>query len=429
MPVFAGCSRRQLVRLARWGDVIEVRPGEVLIREGHPDYWFLVVLTGSVRLERAGQSVGVLRPGSHFGEVAIIGFRPQTATAIASEPTLLFVLGRRYVLSLAALDASIQHALFPTLPAGGYRELVRDMHEQGRPDWERLGSRRRREGGAPSERARPTGVHLTWAQAIQTLSGADGSKGGPSADSSIERLNRRQRALARVVAVIASCTAVVTVASVYHPPIAVVTPAAAIDVAQDISISGAPVHRLTGRYLLTPVHVDRPNLARTVFDLLSGDAIVRTNDHETQQLDPTVVQHSGRDAFLSSHRHAIEVAERALGIDRRRVRIVIRDRGILGPSAGLVYALAIVDMLDARDLAAGRVVAATGELMDDGTIGPIGFVAIKAQTAHEANAALFLVPWKQVLDPRTIEVAAEGVESLDDAVRFLETGRHASRSR
>src|SRR5688500_12949382 len=50
MPVVAGCSRRQIWRLGRWGDIIEVQPRSVLAREDRSNHWFFVVLSGSVKV-------------------------------------------------------------------------------------------------------------------------------------------------------------------------------------------------------------------------------------------------------------------------------------------------------------------------------------------------------------------------------------------
>src|SRR5688500_13374965 len=112
MPVFAGCTRRQMWRLARWGDVIEVPSGAVLAREDRSNHWFFVILAGSVKVTHRKRDVATLRRGGHFGEIAVIGFRPQPATVTATEKTVLFVLGRRQFVSLAAMDRAIQHALF-----------------------------------------------------------------------------------------------------------------------------------------------------------------------------------------------------------------------------------------------------------------------------------------------------------------------------
>jgi PDZ domain-containing protein len=72
--------------------------------------------------------------------------------------------------------------------------------------------------------------------------------------------------------------------------------------------------------------------------------------------------------------------------------IEIDAGGIGGPSAGLAFALDIVDELGEDDLSRGRTVVATGALGLDGTVLPIGGVRQKAIGAKEAGADIFLVP-------------------------------------
>lgn len=63
-----------------------------------------------------------------------------------------------------------------------------------------------------------------------------------------------------------------------------------------------------------------------------------------------------------------------------------------GPSAGLIFALSIVDKLTPGPLTDGRFVAGTGEITADGEVGPIGGIAFKMLKASEAGATVFLVP-------------------------------------
>ncbi|MPN14205.1 Peptide deformylase [bioreactor metagenome] len=68
------------------------------------------------------------------------------------------------------------------------------------------------------------------------------------------------------------------------------------------------------------------------------------------------------------------------------------DPAISGPSAGLVLALAVDDRLTPGDLTGGRVIAATGTIDPDGTVGSIGGLPSKVAGAKAAGAALFLIP-------------------------------------
>jgi Lon-like protease len=73
------------------------------------------------------------------------------------------------------------------------------------------------------------------------------------------------------------------------------------------------------------------------------------------------------------------------------VQIKIDAGGVGGPSAGLAFALDILQELG-TNVAHGHKVAATGELALDGTVGPIGGVKQKTLGAREAGVDVFLVP-------------------------------------
>ncbi|MFI8101971.1 PDZ domain-containing protein [Streptomyces sp. NPDC086023] len=72
------------------------------------------------------------------------------------------------------------------------------------------------------------------------------------------------------------------------------------------------------------------------------------------------------------------------------VDIKLADVG--GPSAGLMFALGIVDKLTPENLTGGNFVAGTGTIDDDGKVGPIGGIQMKTIGAREAGARYFLTP-------------------------------------
>ena len=63
-----------------------------------------------------------------------------------------------------------------------------------------------------------------------------------------------------------------------------------------------------------------------------------------------------------------------------------------GPSAGLMFSLAVVDKLTTGDLNDGKFVAGTGTITGDGEVGPIGGITHKITAAKDAGASVFLVP-------------------------------------
>lgn len=93
-----------------------------------------------------------------------------------------------------------------------------------------------------------------------------------------------------------------------------------------------------------------------------------------------------------------------------------------GPSAGMMIALTMVDLLSEEDLLAGRLVVGTGTIDADGRVGPVGGVAEKLREAADVEADLVFVPAVQldrdvVPIPEGLEVI--GVRHLEDALRAL----------
>lgn len=72
------------------------------------------------------------------------------------------------------------------------------------------------------------------------------------------------------------------------------------------------------------------------------------------------------------------------------VSFVIDNIG--GPSAGLMLALGIIDLLTPGSLAGEEVVAGTGTMGLDGAVGPIGGIRQKLVGAHRDGARWFLAP-------------------------------------
>lgn len=74
------------------------------------------------------------------------------------------------------------------------------------------------------------------------------------------------------------------------------------------------------------------------------------------------------------------------------VDVTIRIEDIGGPSAGMMFALAIIDELTPEDELDGAVVAGTGTIDVDGTVGPIGGIVQKLRGAERDGAEWFLAP-------------------------------------
>jgi len=100
-----------------------------------------------------------------------------------------------------------------------------------------------------------------------------------------------------------------------------------------------------------------------------------------------------------------------------------------GPSAGMMIALAVYDLADPQDLTRGRVVAGTGTIDPDGTVGPVGGVPLKVQAAIDAGAELFLAPPAEVAVARAAaddRIAVAQVATLQEAIQVLQAGEERS---
>lgn len=95
-----------------------------------------------------------------------------------------------------------------------------------------------------------------------------------------------------------------------------------------------------------------------------------------------------------------------------------------GPSAGMMFALGIIDKLTPDDLTGGRYIAGTGTIDPDGAVGAIGGIAQKMRGARGNGATVFLSPADNCAEARAnvpsgLELVK--VSTLSDALTALRT--------
>jgi PDZ domain-containing protein len=107
------------------------------------------------------------------------------------------------------------------------------------------------------------------------------------------------------------------------------------------------------------------------------------------------------------------------------IDIEIDSQNIGGPSAGMMFTLEIMNQLTEEDLTAGRVIAGTGTIARDGSVGPIGGVRQKVFAAIAAGADVVLVPagsnYVDALEAADDDIEVVSIGTIDDAIAFLET--------
>ncbi|WP_199742570.1 YlbL family protein [Nocardia stercoris] len=113
------------------------------------------------------------------------------------------------------------------------------------------------------------------------------------------------------------------------------------------------------------------------------------------------------------------------------VKMTFNLSDVGGPSAGLMFTLAVIDKMSAGDLNGGKFVAGTGTIDPQGKVGPIGGIQYKMVAAREAGAETFLVPadnCTEALQHHPDGLRLVKVDTLNtavDALRALDAGQPA----
>ncbi len=94
VPIFQGCTRRQLLTIARISKVIEVPAGTTLAHVGEPGDEFFIILRGRARVEVPPGRRMRLAPGDFFGEMSLLDGEPRSATVAAETGLRLLVIHR-----------------------------------------------------------------------------------------------------------------------------------------------------------------------------------------------------------------------------------------------------------------------------------------------------------------------------------------------
>ena len=100
VPLFSACSTAQLAEVDRVADEVHVEAGRTIMRQGDLGQELAVVISGTVEVERNGEVIATLGPGSYFGEIALLESRTRTANVRAVTDVVLEVIDRRGVNTL-----------------------------------------------------------------------------------------------------------------------------------------------------------------------------------------------------------------------------------------------------------------------------------------------------------------------------------------
>ncbi|RJO79891.1 PDZ domain-containing protein [Nocardia panacis] len=108
---------------------------------------------------------------------------------------------------------------------------------------------------------------------------------------------------------------------------------------------------------------------------------------------------------------------------RQPMQVTFNLADIGGPSAGLMFSLALIDKLTPGELDGGKFVAGTGTIDQEGKVGPIGGIQYKMIAARDAGAETFLVPAGNCNEARARTpdgLRLVKVDNLEGAVKSLD---------
>ncbi|PZF80800.1 YlbL family protein [Jiangella anatolica] len=149
-----------------------------------------------------------------------------------------------------------------------------------------------------------------------------------------------------------------------------------------------------------------------------GESVTFVVDREGQQLSEDITTIAAEDDG-----RALVGFSPVLGFDLPVDIAIGIDERIGGPSAGMIFAVAIYDTLTPGALLDGVHVAGTGEISPDGDVGPIGGIQQKIAAANHDGAALFLAPASncdEAVGGNNGDMQVVPIETLDDAVSTIE---------
>ncbi|MBQ3307428.1 MAG: PDZ domain-containing protein [Bacilli bacterium] len=154
----------------------------------------------------------------------------------------------------------------------------------------------------------------------------------------------------------------------------------------------------------------------------AGD-IVKINvlrDKKNQEIETTIYEKNGI---------------KLLGINVQFVREYDTDPDVeikfkkkeSGPSGGLITTLEMYNQLTKKDLTKGKIIAGTGTIEEDGSIGEIGGITHKILGAVKAHADIFLSPGgdnykeaKAYIKEKKLKIKLVKVETIQEAIEKLE---------
>jgi CRP/FNR family cyclic AMP-dependent transcriptional regulator len=131
--LFSRCTKKELAALVSLATQIDVPAGKVLATQGQTGSEFFVIVTGKAEATRNDVPIGMLGPGTFFGEMSLLQHKPRVATVTTTEPTTVLVLTAKEFDKLVASMPSVDRKMLTMMA-----DRLRDLEERYVPADDRV---------------------------------------------------------------------------------------------------------------------------------------------------------------------------------------------------------------------------------------------------------------------------------------------------
>jgi CRP/FNR family transcriptional regulator, cyclic AMP receptor protein len=125
VPLFSGCSTKDLEKIAKAGDTITLPAGSVIIDQGQTGREAFVIIDGQATVRRNGKKITTVGAGAVLGELSLLDHGPRTATVVCDTECSVIVIDQRHFSGVLAEVPAIAQKLLASLAA-----RIRDFDRQ-----------------------------------------------------------------------------------------------------------------------------------------------------------------------------------------------------------------------------------------------------------------------------------------------------------
>ena len=124
VPLFSSCSSRDLGKIAKAADRINMVAGTTIITQGTAGKQAFVLLSGSATVKRNGKKIATVQAGAIVGELSLLDRGSRTATVVCDTDCELLVVDARHLFAVIDEVPAMAHKLLAAL-ATRIRDLDR----------------------------------------------------------------------------------------------------------------------------------------------------------------------------------------------------------------------------------------------------------------------------------------------------------------